>query len=85
MEVLNKFILVERVHEKKTSGSGLIMSDEDTSEMRYHKANVRDVGFNVLGIKSGDSVIFDRVSAHDVFIGDERLTIIQEKDVACVL
>jgi co-chaperonin GroES (HSP10) len=85
MEVLNKFIILERVYEKKTSSSGLIMSDEDTNEMRYHKGNVKDVGFNVLGIAAGDSVIFDRVSAHDVMIGDDRFTIIQEKDVACVL
>ncbi len=85
MEILNKFILLERVYEKKTSSSGLIMSDEDTSDMRYHKGIVKDVGFNVLGIKSGDSVIFDKVSAYDVMIGDDRMTIIQEKDVACVL
>lgn len=52
MEVLNKFIVIEKVNEKKTSSSGLIMSDEDTSDMRYHKGIVKDVGFNVLGIKS---------------------------------
>tara|TARA_R110000803_G_scaffold155375_1_gene220058 strand:+ start:516 stop:773 length:258 start_codon:yes stop_codon:yes gene_type:complete len=84
MEVLNKFILIERVYEKKTSGSGLIMSDEDSSDMRYQDGIVRDVGFNVLGIKSGDSILFDKVSGHDVMIDDERLAIIQEKDVACV-
>ena len=85
MEVLNKFILMERIHQKKTSSSGLIMSDEDTSEMRYQNGIVRDVGFNVLGIKAGDRIVFDRVSGHDVIIDDERLAIIQEKDVACVL
>ena len=85
MVVLNKFIVIEKVNEKKTSSSGLIMSDEDTSDMRYHKGIVKDVGFNVLGIKPGDSVIFDKVSAYDVMIGDNRMTIIQEKDVACVL
>jgi co-chaperonin GroES (HSP10) len=85
MEILNKFIMLERVYEKKTSSSGLIMSDEDSNEMRYQRGNVRDVGFHVLGIKGGDTIIFDKVSAYDVLIGDERLTIIQEKDVACVL
>lgn len=85
MEILNKFIMLERVYEKKTSSSGLIMSDEDSNEMRYQRGNVRGVGFHVLGIKGGDTIIFDKVSAYDVLIGDERLTIIQEKDVACVL
>ena len=85
MEVLNKFIILERIYEKKTSSSGLIMSDEDSNDMRYHRGNVKDVGYNVLGIKGGDIIIFDKVSAYDVLIGDERLTIIQEKDVACVL
>jgi len=85
MEILNKFILVERVYEKKTSSSGLIMSDEDSNDMRYQRGNVKDVGFNVKVIEGGDTVIFDKVSAHDVLIGDDRFTIIQEKDVACVL
>ena len=85
MEILNKFIMLERIYEKKTSSRGLIMSDEDSNEMRYQRGNVRDVGYNVLGIKGGDTIIFDKVSAYDVLIGDERLTIIQEKDVACVL
>ena len=85
MEILNKFIMLERIYETKTSSSGLIMSDEDSNEMRYQRGNVRDVGYNVLGIKGGDTIIFDKVSAYDVLIGDERLTIIQEKDVACVL
>ena len=53
--------------------------------MRYQRGNVKDVGYNVLGIKGGDTIIFDKVSAYDVLIEDERLTIIQEKDVACVL
>ena len=39
MEVLNKFIVIEKVNEKKTSSSGLIMSDEDTSDMRYHSGS----------------------------------------------
>jgi len=85
MEILNKFILLERVYEKKTSSSGLIMSDDDSNEMRYQRGNVKDVWYNVLGIKGGDTIIFDKVSAYDVLIGEERLTIIQEKDVACVL
>ncbi len=85
MEVLNKFIILERVYEKKTSSSGLIMSDDDANDMRYQRGVVKDTGYNVLGIEPGTSIIFDRVSAHDVLIGDDRFTIIQEKDVACVL
>ncbi len=44
MKVLNKFIVIERMHDKKENKSGLIMTVEDTRELRYHKAKVISVG-----------------------------------------
>jgi len=53
--------------------------------MRYHKATVVETGVNIDGISSGDVILFDKVSGHDVLIGDQRMSVIQEKDVVCVL
>jgi co-chaperonin GroES (HSP10) len=85
MRVLNKFILVQRVLEQRESKSGLLLSGDDSNDMRYHKATVVETGTNIDGISSGDTVLFDKVSGHDVLIGDQRMSVIQEKDVVCVL
>jgi chaperonin GroES len=85
MKVLNKYILAERVNEQKQTKSGLLLTGEDSSEMRYYKAKVFDVGMQVSGIEYGDTILYDKVSSHDVLINETRYTILQEKDVVVVL
>lgn len=85
MKVLNKFIIVERIADNNERKSGLIMTMEDKRELRYNKAVVISVGSLVSGISEADEVYFDKAAGHDVLIDDKRLTVIQEKDVVCVL
>ena len=85
MKVLNKFLIVERIADKTENKSGLIMTMEDKRELRYNKAVVVSVGSMVSGITDTDEIYFDKAAGHDVLIDEKRLTVIQEKDVVCVL
>lgn len=85
MKVLNKFLIVERIADKSENKSGLIMTMEDKRELRYNKAVVVSVGSLVSGISETDEIYFDKAAGHDVLINEKRLTVIQEKDVVCVL
>jgi len=85
MKVLNKYILAQKVAEQKQTKSGLLLTGEDSSEMRYHKATVFDVGIQVTGIQYGDTILYDKVNSHDVLINETRYVILQEKDVVVVL
>jgi co-chaperonin GroES (HSP10) len=85
MKVLNKYILAERVTEQKQTKTGLLLTGSDSSDMRYHKAKVFDVGIQVSGIQYGDVIMYDKVNSHDVFINETRYVILQEKDVVVVL
>ena len=85
MKVLNKFLIVERIADKSENKSGLIMTMEDKRELRYNKAVVVSVGSMVSGITDTDEIYFDKAAGHDVLIDEKRLTVIQEKDVVCVL
>jgi co-chaperonin GroES (HSP10) len=85
MKVLNKYILAQKVAEQKQTKSGLLLTGEDSSEMRYHKATVFDVGIQVAGIQYGDIILYDKVNSHDVLINETRYVILQEKDVVVVL
>lgn len=85
MKVLSKFILIKKVAEQKQTRSGLLLTGEDSNEMRYHKAVVYKVGDAVLGINSDDTILYDKVQSHEIVLDSERYTIIQERDVVCVL
>lgn len=85
MKVLNKFLIVQRVLDKTENKSGLIMTMDDKRELRYNKAVVMSIGGLVSGISETDEIYFDKAAGHDVLIDDKRLTVIQEKDVVCVL
>jgi co-chaperonin GroES (HSP10) len=84
MKVLSKYLLVKRVSEKQQTKSGLLLTGEDSNDMRYHKATVHSVGDAVLGINSEDTILYDKVQSHEIVLDNERMTIIQEKDVVCV-
>lgn len=85
MKVLNKFLLVKKVAEQKQTKSGLLLTGEDSNEMRYHKAVVCNVGDNIIGINADDVILYDKIQSHDVILDSERYSIIQERDVVCVL
>lgn len=85
MKVLNKFLVIERIADANENKSGLIMTIDDKRDLRYNKARVVKVGSLVEGIRSADDIYFDKAAGHDVLIDNKRLTVIQEKDVVCVL
>ena len=85
MKVLNKFLLVKKVAEQKQTKSGLLLTGEDANDMRYHKAVTHSVGDSIVGINPGNTVLYDKVQSHEIVLDNERYTIIQEKDVVCVL
>jgi|APGre2960657404_1045060.scaffolds.fasta_scaffold05431_2 co-chaperonin GroES (HSP10) len=85
MKVLNKFLLVKREQENNMSTTGFMYGADDMRELRYQKATVVSFGQNVMGLEENSEILFDKVAGHDVLIENERLTVIQEKDVVCIL
>jgi co-chaperonin GroES (HSP10) len=84
MRVLSKYLLVKRVSEQKQTNSGLLLTGSDSNDMRYHKAVTYSVGDSITGINPGDTILYDKVQSHEIVLDNERMTIIQERDVVCV-
>ena len=84
MKVLSRFIVAKKVNEKKTASSGLILTGNDSNDMRYQKAEVIQCGDLVSSVKAGQIILFDKMSCHDIIIETERLSVLQEKDVVLV-
>ncbi len=85
MQAINKYIVIKKVSEEYKTKSGLLLSNDDVSSLRYHKAKVINPGTNVHTVKKNDVIYFDKAAGHSMIIDDDTYTIIEERDVVIVL
>jgi|TARA_R110000772_G_scaffold236643_2_gene348328 co-chaperonin GroES (HSP10) len=85
MKPIGKYILIKTVEEEIKHSSGLILSADDASQMRYKKGIVIKPGTDVEVINEGDSIYYDTRAGYTMIIDGETCTIIVERDVVVVL
>ena len=85
MQAINKYIIIKKINEEYKTKSGILLSNEDVSSLRYHKALVINPGTNVNNLNKNDVIYFDKAAGHSMIINDETYTIIEERDVVVVL
>lgn len=85
MRAIGKNIIIKTVEEEIKTASGLILSGEDSNQMRYKKAIVVVSGTEVSAIDTGDYIYYDKSNSFTMVINDEQYTIINERDVVVVL
>ena len=85
MKAIGKYIIINEIKEdlKKTEG-GLLLAESHREDIRYRTAVVKSVGTAVEGIEPGETVWYDRHAGHNVEIGNEVFSVIQERDVIIV-
>lgn len=85
MKAIGKNIVVKTVDEDVKTSSGLVLSGDDTNQLRYKRGLVINPGTEVAAIKEGDEIYYDKSHGYTMIIHDEQYTIIQERDVVVVL
>jgi co-chaperonin GroES (HSP10) len=85
MKAIGKNIVIRQVDEEVKTASGLVLSGEDTNQLRYKRGKVVTPGTDVKGIAEGDEIYYDKAQSYTMIIHDEQFTIIQERDVVLVL
>lgn len=85
MRAIGKYIVIRAVDEKMQASSGLLLSADDASRMRYKKALVLASGTEVSGIEEGDCIYYDKSNSFTMLVDGEQLTIILERDVVLVV
>jgi co-chaperonin GroES (HSP10) len=85
MRAVNNYIIIsEPVEEKKTS-TGLLLTVDQSEEMRYGKGEVVETGDKVTVVKKGDIVYFDKRQGHQVRLEGVLYGVIREPDVVVIL
>ena len=85
MKAIGKNIVIRQVDEEVKTASGLVLSGEDTNQLRYKRGKVVTPGTEVKAISEGDEIYYDKAQSYTMLIRDEQFTIIQERDVVLVL
>jgi co-chaperonin GroES (HSP10) len=85
MKPIGKYIVVKDIQETVTTESGLILSGEDTNQLRYKKASVIAAGTDVQAIEQGDELYYDKAHSFTMLIDDAQYTVISERDVVVVV
>lgn len=85
MRPIGKYIVVRDIQEEVRTESGLILSGEDTNQLRYKRAEVIAPGTDVNVIDEGDELYYDKAHSFTMLIDDTQYTIISERDVVVVI
>lgn len=85
MKAIGKYIVIRTVDEKVQSSSGVLLSADDTSRMRYKKALVIASGTDVVSIQEGDEIYYDKSNSFTMMVDGEQVTVILERDVVLVV
>ena len=85
MKPIGKYIVVKDIQESVKTESGLILSGEDTNQLRYKRAEVVAPGTDVSVIEEGDELYYDKAHSFTMLIDDTKYTIISESEVVVLI
>ena len=86
MKAIGRNLIIQKIQEGTTeTEGGLLLAELHRDDIRYIKANVIDVGDEVIGIKKQDTIFYDRHAGHKISIENEIYHVIKSQDVVVVL
>ena len=85
MRAVNNFVIIDELVEEKKTSTGLILTADESEEMRYGKGTVVEAGDRVAVVKKGDVIYFDKRQGHQVRLEGTLYGIIREQDVVVIL
>ena len=86
MKAIGKYIVITPVKETevKTKG-GLLLTENNREDIRYREGKVITIGTDVVGVKDGDNIYYDRHAGFGIELQKEQFKVIKENDVVIVL
>jgi co-chaperonin GroES (HSP10) len=85
MRPIGKYILIQQIKEALKTESGILLTADDSADIRYKKATVVAPGTDVSVISSEDTIFYDSRAGYTMIIKGEQYTVISERDVVVVV
>jgi len=86
MKAIGRNIIIKKLKEgaTKTKG-GLLLASAHKDDIRYVQSEVIKIGGDVVGLKEGDNIFYDKHAGHKIEINKEEFHVITMGDVVVVL
>ena len=84
MNAVNNYVVIDKIKETEKKVGGLIITEDNNTEVRYFKGKVVSVGDLVEGIKTRDIVWYDRHAGHGIEYDDKFYFVIKASDIVLV-
>ncbi len=85
MKAVGKYIVITEIKEQHKTDSGILLTSDDSNQLRYKKGLVVIPGTDVDVVKEGDAIYYDKNAGHKMMLNEEVVTIIFERDIVIVL
>tara|TARA_R110000751_G_scaffold303138_1_gene417591 strand:- start:669 stop:929 length:261 start_codon:yes stop_codon:yes gene_type:complete len=86
MRAIGRNLIIKKLKEGTTSTKGgLLLAEAHKEDVRYTEASVLNIGDEVIGVKKGDTIFYDRHAGHKIEIKKETYYVIKLQDVVVVL
>lgn len=85
MKAVGKYIVITEIIEQHKTESGILLTSDDSNQLRYKKGLIVIPGTDVDSVSAGDEIYYDGHSGHSMMLKDEMVTIISERDIVVVL
>ena len=84
MQAINYYLIIDKIKEAPKKVGGLELTESQNNDVRYLKGEVISVGDQVLNIKPGDIVRYDKHTGHGIEYDDKLYYVIKITDVVIV-
>ena len=86
MKAIGKCLIIEKTKEgTTTTKGGLMLAENQREDIRYVEAKILSIGEEVVGVKEGDTIFYDRHAGHKIDIEKDTYHVIRLGDVVVVL
>ncbi len=85
MKAVGKYIVLSELEEKQKTESGILLTSEDSNQLRYKKGLILIPGTDVEVVEAGNVIYYDKNAGHKMMLNNEIVTIISERDIVVVL
>lgn len=86
MKAIGKNLIISKKKEgtTKTKG-GLLLAESHKDDIRYHEAIIVSAGDEVVGLKKGDTIYYDKHAGHQIEFEKNIYHVIKAQDIVVVL
>ena len=85
MKAVGKYIVITEIIEQHKTESGILLTSDDSNQLRYKKGIIVVPGTDVSVVSKDDVVFYDKNAGHKMMLNEEMVTIINERDIVVVI